>query len=461
MSPPSAAGPPGAGFAVIHRDVAWRAAELHGRARMLADELRAQGLVAGQMVLAPDDPPLDLIVLQHALAALGCGLLPVAAGSEAGDIEPLMEIAGAEWRWVPRSGGAGELIPTHLAQAAGRLPGSSPALIIGTSGSSGAPKAVMLPARVVDASCRLSNRHLGLGPGDTWLACLPRHHVGGLLIASRCALAGATVLLHERFEAQAVLRDLAAYRVTHISLVPPMLAELLAMGETPSEALRVVLVGGQALSSTLARRAIEAGWPLHITYGMTETCSQVATSRVLSAVPEAGVVGPVLPGVDVACGGCGGRPSRLRIRGPVVMSGYANPRREPGEGLEDGWFLTCDLGCLTAAGDLRVLGRADELLVIGGEFVLPSQVEERMTSAPGVRSVAVVGVGDPVWGHRLVAVYEGEASPELLDRWCRENLSRRARPRSFLHLDQLPQLASGKQDRRRIRALVSEDAPGG
>jgi O-succinylbenzoic acid--CoA ligase len=448
------------GLAVIHRGGLLEAGELAERARVRAAELRSQGLVAGEVVLAPDEPLPDLIIMQYALARLDCGLLPVAMGSGAELAEALMEIAGAEWRWVPRTGGSGELARTGLTGAGGCLPDARPALVIGTSGSSGAPKAAMLPRKAVSASCRLSNRQLGLRAGDTWLSCLPRHHVGGLLIGYRCALARATVLLHERFDARAVARDLALYGVTHISLVPPMLAELLAVGEPPPEKLRVVLVGGQALSTALARRAIEAGWPLHVTYGMTETCSQVATSRVLSAVPEGGVVGPVFPGVEVDCTGCGTLPTRLRIRGPVVMAGYANPRRQPGQGLEDGWFMTSDLGCRTAAGELRILGRADELLVIGGELVFPAQVEERLALAPGVASVAVVDVEDAVWGHRLVAVYAGDSSPEALDRWCRGHLSSRHRPRGFCRLDQLPVLPSGKQDRRKIRALITNEAAG-
>jgi O-succinylbenzoic acid--CoA ligase len=449
------------GLAVIHRGSLLEVGEVGKRARARAAELRSRGLVAGEIVLVPDDPLLDLSIMQHALAELDCGLLPVAMGNGAELTEALVEITGAEWRWVPRTGGPGELARTGLTGAGGGLPDSRLALVIGTSGSSGAPKAAMLPRRAVDTSCRLSNRHLGLRVGDIWLSCLPRHHVGGLLIGYRCALAGATVLLHEQFEARAVARDLALYGVTHISLVPAMLAQLLAVGEPPPEKLRVLLVGGQALSTALARRTVEAGWPLHVTYGMTETCSQVATSRALSAVPEEGVVGPVFPGVEVDCSGCGALPTRLRIRGPVVMAGYANPRREPGEGLEDGWFVTSDLGCRTAAGELRVLGRADDLLVIGGEPVLPAQVEERLSSAPGVASVVVVGVEDPVWGHRLIAVYAGDSSPEALDRWCRGHLGSRHRPRGFYRLDQLPVLPSGKQDRRKIRELITNEVPGG
>jgi o-succinylbenzoate---CoA ligase len=446
--------------ALIHRDQQWSYAELGARARTRAGELGSQGVIPGQVILVPDFPVMELAVMQHALADLDCGLFPVSAPSLEARKEELAAIAGAEWCWAPHPGNSDHLISMGQGTAVPSACDARAALVIETSGSSGAPKAVMLTRQNVLASASLVNGHLELRAGDVWLACLPRTHVGGLLIGYRCALAGATVLLHERFEARAVAYDLVRYGVTHISLVPAMLADLLSVAVTPPNSLRVVLVGGQALGTELARKAAEGGWPLYLTYGMTETCSQVATSRALSQPPAPGVVGPVLPGVEVACGSCVDEPRPLRIRGPVVMAGYANPERRPGEGLEDGWFRTSDLGCLTATGNLRVLGRADDLLVIGGESVLPSRVEEQIMSAPGVLSVVVVGRDDAVWGHRLVALYVGGVSPASLERWCREHLTGRDRPREFRRLEQLPVLTSGKPDRRGVRELIGAAAAG-
>jgi O-succinylbenzoic acid--CoA ligase len=276
------------------------------------------------------------------------------------------------------------------------------------------------------------------------------------MIGHRCALAGAAVVLHEGFDAAAVARDLVRHHVTHLSLVPAMLARLLAVRGEPPPDLRVLLVGGQSLSGILARRAIDAGWPLHLTYGMTETASQVATSSRLDAVPAAGQVGPLLPGIEVRCAGTPGSPARISLRGPVVMTGYANPERRPGDGLEDGWLPTNDLGCLTGSGELVVWGRADEILVIGGEAVVPSRVEHRLLEAPGVRAVVVLGFEEPVWGHRLVAVYAGDAEPDRLEEWCRQSLSDRERPRELRRWGRLPLLDTGKPDRRRIRSLLAE-----
>ena len=136
------------------------------------------------------------------------------------------------------------------------------ALVVETSGSSGAPRAAMLTLGNLLTAAALSNAHLGFAPGDCWLCCLPLRHIGGLSITYRCALAGATLLLHPGFDAAAVAADLAPRAVTHLSLVPPMLARLLALGRPPPPSLRVVLVGGQSLSAPLARQAIAAGWPL-------------------------------------------------------------------------------------------------------------------------------------------------------------------------------------------------------
>jgi O-succinylbenzoic acid--CoA ligase len=280
------------------------------------------------------------------------------------------------------------------------------------------------------------------------------------MIGYRCALAGATVVLHERFDAEAVGRDLDTHRVTHISLVPPMLDRLLAVKKGPPRWLRVLLVGGQALDGTLARRAIDAGWPLHVTYGMTESASQIATSTRLAAAPATGVVGPMLPGIELRCDGTAESPAPIRIRGAVVMAGYANPLRLPGVGLEEGWYSSSDLGYLTPSGDLAILGRADEVLVIGGEAVLPSRVEDRLRSAPGVDSAVIVGLPDPVWGHRLVAVYAGRIDPAGLDAWAREHLGSRERPREFRRLGRLPALESGKTDRRGVRRLVAHASTG-
>jgi O-succinylbenzoic acid--CoA ligase len=446
---------PGRGLAAAAGSECWDFAELETRAGGRAKVLRAQGLSGGQLVVVPDSPALELLVMQQAVARLGCGLFPVNGHDADGDWGRLADSAGVEWIWRPAAGGDGRL-ERRSPSPAQASPQVQAALLVATSGSQAEPKAVMLTPGNLRASAGLVNARLGLGAGDVWLSCLPRTHVGGLMIGHRCALAGACVLLHEGFDAEAVARDLARWRVTHLSLVPPMLGRLLALCQGPPPSLRVLLVGGQALSRALAREAVAEGWPLHVTYGMTETSSQVATSALIEAPPVTGSVGPVLPGIQVDCQGTAEAPAPIRVRGGVVMAGYANPGRRPGQGLDDGWLTTADLGYFTEGGGLVVRGRADDVLVIGGESVVPAQVEERLLAVNELDSVVVLGIPDRAWGHRLAAAYTGRLRPEELERWCRSWLPGRLRPRQLLRLERLPRLASGKPDRRRIRRMLAD-----
>jgi O-succinylbenzoic acid--CoA ligase len=432
-------------------------ADLAGLADRRAVDLCRQGLQSGQLVAVPERPAADLVLMQHALARAGAALLPVRPEIDSPGVRALLAETGAEWVWA---GAAGGLIPVA---DAGDAPSSvtgpdawdSPlALVVETSGSTGTPRAAMLAACTLRTSAGLSNRRLGLEPSDAWLCCLSLRHIGGLSIAYRCVLAGAAQVLRQGFEARAVVEDLARHAITHLSLVPPMLARLLDLDRPPPPSLRVVLVGGQHLSEPLARRAIERGWPIHVTYGMTETASQIATSGRLQAPPSRGCVGLPLAGQELDCPPCANGAAPLRIRGPLVMAGYASPTRVPGIGLADGWLATADLACLDPDGGLRILGRADEVLVTGGVNVHPARVESILLGAPGVRDLAVLGVSDPVWGQRLVAVYCGDISPADLDAWCRSRLRGPERPRGFRPVPEIPLLESGKRHRQRLLELA-------
>jgi O-succinylbenzoic acid--CoA ligase len=423
------------------------------RAGALASALQRQGLKPAQVVLCPDTPALDVVSMRLALHRVGAALLPYRAGLDQVDVEALSAATGAEWHWRHESA---ELSDTGI-RSASPLPHPGPALLVKTSGSSGGTKVVMLTAENLGASAVAVNHRLGFGADDVWLCCLRLSHIGGLAIIDRWAYAGATLILHDGFDADAVAAALHLYSVTHVSLVPPMLSRLLEKGAGPPASLRVALVGGQALGQELAERAIAAGWPLRLTYGMTETTSQIATSaRALDRAAEGGRVGPLLPGVEVDRPLSAAPTSRLRIRGPMVMAGYANPLRMPGQGLDDGWFETSDLGTLGDDGELRILGRADDVLVIGGKNISLARVEARLRRVPGVSDLMLVGLDDPVWGHRLVAVYCGALDEQTFDRLCAKVLSGAERPRIFRRVTELPLLDSGKYDRLGVRALALE-----
>lgn len=436
--------------------------ELLERAAMLAGRLQARGLAPGGVAAVRMPSAESLALCAHAASRLGCALLPLNPVLPAGRRDALIQLAGAQWD-------ATEMALDALAdEAAAGVPEPAPwaangiELLIVTSGTQGEPKAAMLSGANLQAGTLASRSRLPLAAGDAWLACLPLYHIGGMAILYRCAEAGATVVLHEDFDPLRVWRDLETCRISHVSLVPAMLARLLDAGRDapPPAALKYALVGGGPLSAALAQRARAAGWPVCATYGMSEAGSQVATLCDLPNDWVSGRVGAPLPGFEVRIVGEDGRPTsgagRIRIRGDAVMAGYANPQRQPGLGLEQGWFTSGDLGCLDAQGRLTVLGRHDDMLVSGGVNVHPQAVEEVLKRCPGVADAALTAVADDTWGDLLVALVAGEAGDEALEKWCREALPGAMRPRRFVRVPALPRNALGKLERQALRSLARQ-----
>ena len=321
------------------------------------------------------------------------------------------------------------------------------ALVVPTSGSTGDPKGVLLTAAALAASAAATERRLG-GPGR-WLLALPVTHVAGLQVVLRALRAGSAPV-----PAGSDAADFAAATAAlgpgrrFTSLVPTQLRRLLDAGSATLDALRsytAVLLGGAAAPAGLVATARAAGVPVVVTYGMSETCG----GCVYDGVPLDGV------SVDLVGG------DRITIGGPVLAAGYRLRPELSRRVFAGGRFVTGDAGRLAggrlAGGRLTVLGRADDVLVTGGEKVAPAAVADALAEHPAVAEAAVVGVADPDWGQRVVAVVVLRAGAGLTLAEARRQVagrvSRAAAPRELRVVDALPLLASGKLDR---RALLRE-----
>ena len=430
----------------------WTYAELTARAEHGGALLRAQGLRAGEIAAIAGNAS-ELAFASVACAAADLALLPLDPATADQRWPALQALGGERVRRIPApaADAAAPALPLAAASAADDL-----ALVIATSGSEGAPKAVMLTHANLDAAAAAANERLPLAPGDIWLDCLPLHHIGGIAILHRCIRAGATVLLHEGFDAAAVWRDLHAYPVTHLSLVPAMLARLLdcADGKTPPAGLRHVLVGGAALSRPLFERARAAAWPLCPTWGMSECTAQTATLLKPDSNWREGDVGTLLRGFEARVDADG----RIRLRGPQVMAGYLNPQGSTGLGLSDGWLLTGDLGRIDAGGQIAIVGRADDVFISAGVNVHPLEVESCLAACPGVTDIAVTALPDAVWGDALVALVVGTAEIDAIREWGRLHLASAQRPRRVLRVERLPRNALGKIERAALRRMAGEAA---
>jgi O-succinylbenzoic acid--CoA ligase len=391
--------------------------------------------------------------LQAALAGTGPVLLPVPAQND------------AETARLARSLDAGaELADWEDEQH------DPTAVVIATSGSTGAPKGALLPAAALMASAEATRRRLtrradGNGdqqPPGNWLLALSATHIAGLQVLLRALAEGteptildtAASFTAERFVA-AVDRMPPGPRFT--SLVPSQLSRILP---DPASALALrtfdaVLVGGASTSAALLHAAEQAGIRVVTTYGMSETCG----GCVYDGVP--------LDGVTLAGSfskESTARPGRLSITGPVVARGY---RGRPGHrsfsragGNRFRTFLTDDLGVFDGAG-WRIVGRVDDVIITGGIKIDPAVVEAVLLRVAGVAEVIVTGIPDPAWGESLIAVVVPSAGGAPTLRALRAaaggQLGAAAAPKDLVLVEQLPLRGPGKPDRAAIRDLATAE----
>ncbi|GAA1334371.1 o-succinylbenzoate--CoA ligase [Saccharothrix algeriensis] len=317
------------------------------------------------------------------------------------------------------------------------------ALAVGTSGSTGEPKVVLLPASALVASAELTHARLG-GPG-TWLLALPTTHIAGVQVLVRSAVAGTepgVVDLAGGFRAAgfatAARAVLAGPGPRYTALVPTQLARLVATEGPGLAAVRefdAVLVGGAAAPPSLLARARAAGVRVVTTYGMSETSG----GCVYDGVPLDGVRVRLVDG-------------RVELAGPVLALGY-----QGGEPFGE-WFRTGDLG-RWADGRLEVVGRADDVIVSGGENVSPTEVERVLAAQPGVHEACVVGVPDPEWGQAVAAAVvpaDPRTPPDAgaLADAVRAAVGRSAAPKRLVFLPELPLRGPGKVDRAAVARSI-------
>jgi o-succinylbenzoate---CoA ligase len=316
--------------------------------------------------------------------------------------------------------------------------------VIFTSGSTGAPRPIALSRRAALGAAAASAAHLGWRDDDAWLLCLPLAHVSGLAIVVRCLAARRPIALATDPRPAAIAAAAAAGRATLASLVPAQLAALLddAEGADALRPLRAVLLGGAAAPRALREAAAARDVRFLTTYGMTETWGQVVTAPLARAGIVDDAVGVPLPGVTIATG-TADAPAPIAIRGPMCP-------------VPDAAITTADLGFLDPSGALHVTGRADDVIITGGENVHPLAVEDALAAAPGVVECCVVGVPDPRWGQRVVAalVLAPGATLEPVVAHAARSLAPHQRPRGWRVVARLPRTATGKLDRRAALAAV-------
>jgi fatty-acyl-CoA synthase len=288
---------------------------------------------------------------------------------------------------------------------------------------------------------------------DDVIVCpAPLFHSFGLLTLTVGALLGATLVLPDRFDPEETLDLIERHRATASSLVPVMLRRIVTLPEGTLarhdvSSMRILLVSGSATPPELREAASALFGPvLHDLYGSTEA-GWVSVATPEDAADHPASVGLPVPGVEVAVLDDAGRPlpagqaGVLHVRSGAVFEGYTSGERAEARG---GFLSLGDLGWLDEDGRLHVAGRADDMVVVGGENVYPAEVEEVLRALPGVEDVAVAGVPDEEFGQVLAAFVVGSVEPHDVIEGSRSRLASYKVPRHVRSVDELPRNASGK-----------------
>jgi long-chain acyl-CoA synthetase len=362
--------------------------------------------------------------------------------------------------------------------AAAPVGGEDLAVLLYTSGTAGAPKGAMLSHRALLANHEQLARlePPPVGADDVVLLALPLFHAYGLNSGlGAVAYHGACGVLIERFDPTDALQAVAAHRVTTVVGVPPMFMAWSLMGQALSEAwgsVRTAVCGAAPLDADAARRFAEAtGAPVHQGYGLTET-APVLTSTLASETVKPGSIGRAIPGVEIRlidaagdellvgddhddehAGSPGTDPGELVVRGANLFSGYW-PDGEDGPGPE-GWWATGDVAYADADGDLFLVDRLTELILVSGFNVYPHEVEMVLNAHPEVVESAALGVPHPYTGQTVKAYVvrtEGsQLTTEELISYAERNLARFKCPTAVEFVPSLPHSATGKVRKAALR----------
>ena len=325
-------------------------------------------------------------------------------------------------------------------------------VILWTSGTSGVPRGVALSFDNLCASTAAVSDRLDSSVDDVWLASLSIAHVGGLALVARAFMTGAAVFTPGAFDVEVASQLIDSQQLTHVSLVPTQLIRLLDhRTEGPPSSFRCALIGGAHAPADLVARALDVGWPISLTYGMTEMSSQVATSPPAHVRAKPGALGKPLEGVELKIDGR----REILLRGRTRAIGYVGSDEAIADA--EGWYHTGDLGYVDDDGDLWVTGRRIDRILSGGVTVDALEIEETLRLHPAVADACVTGVSDAEWGEVVgacVVPAGDELDLDAVEELLCERLSAAKRPRAWWIEKELPLNANGKVDRARVKALL-------
>jgi long-chain acyl-CoA synthetase len=399
------------------------------------------------------------------LAASGGGSsfpkVVAASATETGTTSP---VESRSWDQLLASNAGGD---SELGLEAAECASTDPAVLMFTSGTSGSPRAAVLSHGNLIANLRQMLAVPGmLGKDDIGLAAVPLFHVFGLNVVMGLALAtGAALVCEERFEPEASLRLVEDRGVTVVAGAPPMFADWAGLSDGRRQgfaSVRLLLSGAAPLAPEVEQHFTDKfGLLIRQGYGLTEASPGVATSVGIEA-PSRGSVGRPLPGLSIRLVDDSGEdalsddPGEIWVRGPNVFAGYLHDETSTRDVLDsEGWLRTGDVGVLDDAGELHVVDRLKDIIIVSGFNVIPAEVEQVVRGVEGVKEAVVVGRSDPRTGESVEAVVVTEPGAKVTEQQIIEfsgtHLAHYKIPAAVRFVETLPHGLTGKALRRVVR----------
>ena len=434
------------------------------------------GALRAELVAVPINPSYRASELAHVLSDSGASILVAGSGVAREVAEVRSQLP--ELREVYQPGGAPGTDLAELFVAGAPVPnpsgGENLAVLLYTSGSEGKPKGAMLSHRALLANLDQLDRIQPrlLASGDVVLVALPLFHSYGLGPGLHAIVRhGCTGVLVERFDPTDALQRIHRHRASVVLGVSQMYLAwslLEDVGEAFAS-VRLAVSGAAPLDTDTQHRFLDAtGHHVFQGYGLTEA-APVLTSTLMSPVPKPGSIGRPIPGVDLRLVGMDGHiieigeededgtpgtdPGEVWVRGGNLFSGYWPDGRDGPD--EEGWWPTADIGYADADGDLFLVDRLRELILVSGFNVYPREVEQVLEGHPAVREAAVLGVPHPYTGETvkayLVAESETTVTADELISYCEQQLARFKCPTSVEFVDSLPRSVTGKVRKSALR----------
>jgi O-succinylbenzoic acid--CoA ligase len=340
-----------------------------------------------------------------------------------------------------------------------------------TSGTSCSPKIVPLKRKQMISAARSSAQNLHPETNELWLLCLPLYHIGGISVILRSLLYGSGIYRLDDFDAEESGRLLSENtQVTAASLVPTMLKRLMEQHTfSPHPQLKGILLGGGPMPPELLAKCIDQKIPVIPSYGMTETCAQIAANPLFSAPEDPELfrsAGRIFPPNLIEIRDEKGQQATKNssgvvwLKGPQVFDGYINNADsmiDTSSFNSNGWFYTGDFGRLNDQGRLFIEARRTDLIISGGENVSPYEVEQVIKAIPGIREAAVIGLPDEIWGQKVAAAVVFEESKSRskseLRKILKERLEEFKVPKEIIAVESLPRTETGKVKRSELSTI--------